>query len=161
MAKRGTKKNNHNQTIVISKPKVKIYTKARAINQDKKDTPINSNRQINAARAERRKQILTQFGIGLFMVIFVVAWLFNLKYEFKANATRNNQNKFDWNQTKAELDKAMAQVKQGLEEIKKINQLKMQNTLPGEPKLTKEQIDLLKNKIMNEVATNTASSTTE
>ena len=58
-------------------------------------------------------------------------------------------NNFNWEQTKAELDKAMAQIKQGISEIKQ--------TRETEP--TPEQIDALKGKLLGEVGTSTATST--
>ena len=81
----------------------------------------------------------------------------NLKYEFKASFSKTANSGFNWSQTKVELDKAMTQVKQGLAEIKKIQDSSSQNA--NEPKLSQEQIDLLKGKLLNEIATGTASST--
>ncbi|MFH1583319.1 MAG: hypothetical protein ABIB72_03315 [Candidatus Falkowbacteria bacterium] len=111
--------------------------------------------------AEKEKQLLMRVGVACFMIVFFVAWFFNLKYQFKINSNNNSKSSFNWEQTKAELDKAMSQVKQGINEIKQIQATKEQNTLPHEPELTAEQIDLLKGKLMNEVATSTTASSTK
>jgi len=112
--------------------------------------------------AEKEKLLLLRVGVACIMVIFFVAWIFNLKYQFKINSNNNsNKSAFNWEQTKAELDKAMGQVKEGLAQIKQARE-QAQNTLPREPELTSEQIDLLKGKLMSEAAsstTATASST--
>ena len=112
--------------------------------------------------AEKEKLLLLRVGVACIMVIFFVAWIFNLKYQFKINSNNNsNKSAFNWEQTKAELDKAMGQVKEGLAQIKQARE-QAQKTLPREPELTSEQIDLLKGKLMSEAAsstTATASST--
>ena len=112
--------------------------------------------------AEKEKLLLLRVGVACIMVIFFVAWIFNLKYQFKINSNNNsNKSAFNWEQTKAELDKAMGQVKEGLAQIKQARE-QAQNTLPVPPELTAEQIELLKGKLMSEAAsstTATASST--
>lgn len=104
---------------------------------------------------EREKIILMRIGITCVMVVFFVAWIFNLKYQFKISADNGSRGSFSWEQTKAELDKAMSQVKESIKEIKQLN------TLPREPELTSEQIDLLKGKLMNEIATSTTATSTK
>lgn len=123
------------------------------------ETNKKTNRGDDLAVLEKKKLILMQVGVAGFMVIFFTAWIFSLKYQFKANAVNNKQNSFNWKQTKTELDKAMNQVKQGMKEIKQIQATKQVNTLPREPELTAEQINLLKGKLINEIATGTATST--
>ena len=98
-------------------------------------------------------------GVACVMVIFFVAWIFNLRYQFKINSN-NSKSSFSWEQTKAELDKAMNQVKQGISEIKKIQATTPQNTLPREPELTAERIDLLKGKLMSEAVSSTTATST-
>lgn len=117
--------------------------------------------QFNQGKEEQKKKLIMWLGIGGVMLVFFVAWIFNLKYEFKASLKKGADNGFNWSQTKTELDKAMKQVKQGLDEVKKIQEnlnLK-QNTLSDQPKLTPEQINLLKSKLLDEIDTGTASST--
>lgn len=123
------------------------------------ETNKKTNRGDDLAVLEKKKLILMQVGVAGFMVIFFTAWIFSLKYQFKANAVNNKQNSFNWEQTKTELNKAMGQVKQGMKEIKQIQATKQVNTLPREPELTAEQINLLKGKLINEIATGTATST--
>jgi len=110
---------------------------------------------------EKEKILLMRVGVVCIMAIFFVAWIFNLKYQFKINSNNNSKSSFNWEKTKAELDKAMNQVKQGISEIKQIQATKPQNTLPREPELTAEQINLLKGKLMSEVATSTTASSTK
>lgn len=105
--------------------------------------------------AEKKKLILMQVGVAGVMIIFFVAWIFSLKYQFKVNANNNSRSSFNWEQTKAELDKTMGQVRQVLAEIKQIQAAKQQNTLPRQTELTAEQIDLLKGKLINETASET------
>jgi hypothetical protein len=110
-------------------------------------------------KTEKEKRLFMWIGVSCIMVVFIVIWIFNLKYEFRTNANKSNKNNFNWNQTKAELDKAMQQVKQGIAEIKQIRQTAEQNILPKEPQLTEEQINQLKGKLLFGVASSTATST--
>jgi len=110
---------------------------------------------------EKEKILLMRAGVACVMVVFFVAWIFNLKYQFKINSNNQGQSSFNWEQTKTGLDKAMSQVKQGIQEIKQIQAAKVQNTLPRGTELTAEQIDLLKEKLMKEVATSTTASSTK
>ena len=114
-----------------------------------------------AVEIESEKLLLMRVGVACVMIVFFAAWIFNLKYQFKANSNNNAGSAFDWNQAKVELDKALSQVKQGVEEIKQIQTTNQQNTLPRESELTAEQINLLKGKLMNEAATSTAASSTK
>ena len=145
MAKRGPKK-----------LEVKINKTAAKVKKAAVDESAESAEK--AEKAEKEKLMFMRVGVVCFMVIFFVAWIFNLKYQFKINSNNNSKSSFNWEQTKAELDKAMAQVKEGLAQIKQARE-QVQNTLPRQPQLTSEQIDLLKGKLMNEIATGTASST--
>lgn len=119
---------------------------------------LEKKKEINED-AEKKKLLLMRVGVACIMVIVFASWIFNLKYQFKINSSDNRKNSFDWEQAKTELNKAIGQVKQGISEIKQIQAIKEQNTLPGEPEPTNEQIDLLKGRLMSEAATGTASST--
>jgi len=135
---------------IIEKKKKSIKTDDNVIFEKKTDE-----------ETEKEKILLMRVGVACVMVVFFVAWIFNLKYQFKMNSNNSSKSSFSWEQTKAELDKAMNQVKQGIQEIKQIQATKEQNTLPGEPELTSEQINLLKGKLMEEVATSTTASSTK
>lgn len=114
--------------------------------------------EFDDEKAAEGKRLLMWVGVSCLMVIFFVIWIFSLKYEFKASMNKNAGEGFNWSQAKVELDKAMTQVKQGLNEVKKIQENLKQKSSPGEPRPTSEQINLLKGKLLNEVATGTASS---
>ena len=143
----------------LKKLKVRIGTKKNNLTApapaneqaDKIDNRITLENKIQAA--EKKKLLLMRAGVAGLMIIFFIAWIFSLKYQFKTNA--NNKSSFSWEETKTELDQAMSQVKQGLAEIKQIQAAKQQNTLPRQPELTSEQIDLLKGKLINEAASGT------
>ncbi|MDD4271623.1 MAG: hypothetical protein PHF50_02360 [Patescibacteria group bacterium] len=109
---------------------------------------------------EKEKLLLMRVGVACVMVVFFVGWIFNLKYQFKINSNNNGKSSFNWEQTKAELDRAMNQIKQGVAEIKQIQATQPQNTLPRESELTSAQIDLLKGKLMGEMASSTVASST-
>ncbi|MFA6306446.1 MAG: hypothetical protein WCV70_02450 [Patescibacteria group bacterium] len=126
---------------------------------DKADGHVISEKKTDE-EIEKEKILLMRVGVACVMVVFFVAWIFNLKYQFKINSNNNNKSSFNWEQTKAELDKAMDQVKQGISEIKKIQAAKEQEASPNEPELTSEQINLLKIKLMNEAATGTMATST-
>ncbi len=98
--------------------------------------------------------MLLKVGVACIMIILVVVWMFNLKYQFKINSDNSSKSSFDWQKTKVELDQAMGQVKDSLAQIKEASQ-QVQNTLPREPELTAEQMNLLKGKLMGETATST------
>ena len=127
--------------------------------EDKVKTKVKSNK-INK-NIEKEKLLLMRVGVACVMVVFFVAWIFNLKYQFKINSDNNSKSSFDWEQTKVELNKAMSQIKEGINEIKRIQEITPQNTLPREPELTAEQINLLKGKLMNEAATGTTANNTK
>jgi len=107
--------------------------------------------ELDGEKVEREKKLFMWVGVSCVMAVIFIIWLFNLKYQFATNADKSDKNGFSWEQTKAELDKAMAQIKQGISEIKQ--------TRNSEPELTDEQISALKGKLMSEVGTGTASST--
>ena len=108
---------------------------------------------------EKEKLMLMRVGVACFMVIFFVAWIFNLKYQFKISSNNNSKSSFNWEQTKTDLNKALEQVKSGIEEIKQ-TQTAAQNATLGESKLTNEQINLLKAKLISEVASSTVATST-
>lgn len=148
----------------LKKLKVRIGTKGKnnlaapapANGQaDKIDNRIALENKIQAA--ENKKLVLMRAGVAGVMIIFFITWIFSLKYQFKTKADNKNKKSFNWEQTKAELDQAMSQVKKGIAEIKQIQAAKPQNTLPRQPELTNKQIDLLKTKLIIEAATGTAS----
>ena len=115
--------------------------------------------QPDQEKAEQNKKLIMWLGVGGVMTVFFVAWIFNLKYEFKASLKKSAKSGFNWSQTKSELDKAMNQVKQGLSEVKKIQANLKPKATVGQAGLTPEQINLLKGKLLNEAASGTASST--
>lgn len=118
---------------------------------------INKNK-FDAEKVERKNKLIMWVGISCIMAAFVVAWIFNLKHEFRASANKSSPNKLDWVQIRAELDKTMKQVKQSIAEIKQTQQ-NASSTPFKESELTAEQINLLKEKLLNETASTTASST--
>lgn len=130
----------------------------------KKALVLESNEDM-----EQEKLMLMKVGVACIMVILVVAWIFNLKYQFKINSENSGKSSFDWQQTKAQLDQAMGQVKQGLDQIKQARE-QVRNTLPKQPafvpssgrgELTAEQIDLLKGKLISNASSTVASSTSK
>ncbi len=130
------------------------------IDQAEKPEETGNEAGFDAEKIEAKKRLLMWVGISSIMVIFFVAWIFNLKYQFKINSNNSGKSAFNWEQTKAELDKAMGQVKEGLAQIKQARE-QVQNTLPRQPELTSQQIDLLKGKLMGEVASSTTASSTK
>ncbi|MDP2708957.1 MAG: hypothetical protein Q8O93_02815 [bacterium] len=115
--------------------------------------------KVKSEEAEREKMFLLKVGVACLMSIFFVFWIFNLRYQFKINSGDSGRSGLNWEEAKTELDQAMGQVKEGLARVKQARQ-QVQTTLPREPELTAEQIDLLKGKLMNEtVGSTTASST--
>lgn len=114
---------------------------------------------------EKEKLFLMRVGVSCLMVIFFVFWILNLRHEFKISLHKSAKSGFDLSQTKNELAKAMDQVKQSLAEVKEIQgKLKPAASLEAsESALTPQQIDSLKEKLLDEVAssiaTGTASST--
>lgn len=127
--------------------------------EDKVETKVKFNKTNE--EIEKEKILLMRVGVVCIMVVFFVAWIFNLKYQFKINSDNNSKGSFNWEQTKAELNKAMSQIKEGINEIKKIQEATPQNTLPREQELTDEQINLLKGRLMDEAATSTTATSTK
>ena len=132
------------------KLKIRIAAKKKA---DQADNIVILEQKTG--NTEKKTLLLMRVGVAGFMAIFFMAWIFSLKYQFKTNANNNSKSSLNWEQTKTELDKVMNQVKQGIAEIKQIQAAKQQNTLPRQPELTSEQIDLLKGKLINEAASGT------
>lgn len=145
-------------------PKRRLKNIEVKIKKEKKNSKIDNSvilKKKTDEDVEREKILLMRVGVACFMFVFFVAWVFNLRYQFKVSLDNSNRSSFNWEQTKAELDKAMSQVKQGIEEIKQTQENKQMNTLPREPELNSEQINLLKGKLINEVATSTAATSTK
>lgn len=121
------------------------------------DAKLPANR-----RTEEEKIKFMRVGVICLMAVFFVLWIFNLKYQFKINSNNLSDNRasdFNWVQTKTELDQALGKIKDGLAQLKQAGQLvAARNTLPSEPQLTDEQMDLLKGKILDK-ASSTATST--
>lgn len=143
--------------------KTKPKTGSVKVRVEKKKNEVKSDAilpQIIETDAEREKKFYLRIGVASVMIVFVVLWIFTLKYQFKANSENTSKNTFSWEQTKAELDKAMNQAKQSLAEIKKISQTSAENVATSSSELTAEQINLLKGKLMSEVATSTTASST-
>lgn len=129
--------------------------KKKRISQPKKDAVIK--KEADPDEVEKEKKLFMWVGVSCIMIAFFVVWIFNLKYQFKINSETSGKSSFSWEQTKAELDKVLGQVKQGLNEIK---QLQKNSTPAVEPALKPEQINLLKGKLLNETATGTTASST-
>ena len=136
------------------KLKIRIAAKKKA---DQADNIVILEQKTG--NTEKKTLLLMRVGVAGFMAIFFMAWIFSLKYQFKTNANNNSKSSLNWEQTKTELDKVMNQVKQGIAEIKQIQAAKPQNILPRQSELTNKQLDLLKGKLINEIASGTASST--
>ncbi len=102
---------------------VKILS-ARKGNKEKKETrqllaTAASQTRVGDEQAEKKKKLIMWIGVSSIMAVFFIAWIFNLKYEFKAIASRSGKTgEFDWSQVKTQLDDTMKQVKQSLAEIK-------------------------------------------
>lgn len=143
-----------------TKLKVRIETKKKI---HKIDDGIILEKKISkdSEDIERKKILLMRAGVICIMVIFFAAWIFNLKHQFKINSNNNDKSLFNWEQAKAELDKAMSHVKQGVNDIKQIQATNQQRTLPREQELTVEQINLLKGKLMSQTTSNTTASSTK
>ena len=109
-------------------------------------------------KAEQKNKLVMWVCIGCIMLAFFIAWIFNLKNEFKASVKNISGNGLNWSQARAELDKTMDQVKQGIAQIKKIQENATSTPLK-EKELTPEQINSLKSRLLQEIATSTASST--
>ncbi|MFA5359601.1 MAG: hypothetical protein WC349_01420 [Patescibacteria group bacterium] len=132
------------------------------IQKDKKINKTTSNvilEKRTSEDIEKEKIMLMRVGVACFMVIFFVAWIFNLKYQFKINSNNSSKSSFDWEQTRTELSKTLGQIKQGMAEIKQA-QTVAQNITPEESELTNEQINLLKEKLINDVASSTIATST-
>jgi porphobilinogen deaminase len=132
------------------------------IQKDKKINKISNNTVLEKKtneEIEKEKIMLMRVGVACFMMIFFVAWIFNLRYQFKMNSNNVNKSSFNWEQTRTELSKTLGQIKQGMAEIKQA-QTVAQNTNPEEPELSNEQINLLKEKLINDVASSTIATST-
>lgn len=143
---------------------IKLKVKSLPSPKDREDKEIN---QVSAAltdkiefgneSVEQKNKLIMWVGISCIMAIFFIAWIFNLKHEFKSIAKKSANNGFNLSQAKVELDKAMSQVKQSIAQIKQA-QSQARGVLTSKPELTPEQINLLKGKLLTEIATGTASS---
>jgi hypothetical protein len=133
-------------------------SKTKFENKRKPNKPNNKIIVENNIETEQERIMLMRIGVACFMVIFFVAWIFNLKYQFKMNSNNSSKSSFDWEQTRSELDKTLGKIKQGIAEIKQV-QTVPQNT-SANMELTNEQINLLKEKLVNEMASTTVATST-
>lgn len=88
--------------------------------------------------------------VACVMAVFLIAWIFNLKYQFKTNSGEGGKT-LNLEQAKAEFDEAIADAKNNFENIKQARG-QIQNILPQNNGISALQIELLKNKLTNENA---------
>jgi hypothetical protein len=130
-------------------------SKVKPVNKKKPSRLNNKTVVENNVETEQERIMLMRIGVACFMVIFFIAWIFNLRYQFKMNSSNISKSSFNWEQTRDELDKTLGQIKQGMEEIKQAQSINSE-----EPKLTSDQINLLKMKLTNEMASSTVATST-
>lgn len=104
----------------------------------------------HAENAESKKLIIMRTCIACVMAVFFIAWIFNLKYQFKTSFGEEGQ-KLNLGQAKANIDEAIANTKNNLENIKRARE-QIQDILPQNNGISALQIELLKNKLTNENA---------
>ena len=141
---------------IISDNEIKKSRKVkdRILSVQEKEENILSEQENSDDQEERKNKLIMWIGISCIMAVFFIAWIFTLKYEFKASLNKRASGSFNWNQTKAELADAMAKVKLGIAEVKQIQKETLSNS-PQQSELSVEQIKLLKGKLLNEVASTT------
>ncbi|MDD4900634.1 MAG: hypothetical protein PHS62_00775 [Patescibacteria group bacterium] len=111
---------------------------------------------VDREAAQAKNQLIAKVGVTSVMIIFFIIWMFVLKYEFSVSTRSSRTNSgFDLNQVRSELDKTMQKVKEGIAEIKAIQQNSQSATSSRAADLTPEQLDLLKGKLLDGMASGT------
>lgn len=108
--------------------------------------------------SEQKKKLIMRAGISGLMIIFFIIWVFSLKYEFNLSARKSANSNLNWSRIKTELNQAVDQAKAGINQIKLIKQ-NSPAIFSKETALTPEQANLLKGKLLDEIAAGTTSST--
>ena len=97
---------------------------------------------------EKEKIFAMWTGIIFFMVLIFIFWIFILRADFKNNQRVEQESGFNWTGIKQELSQTMQEIRGSLREI---NELREEISKEAEEEaLSEEQIEELKNKIINQ-----------
>jgi len=120
-------------------------------------------REIDQEKIEKDKKLIMWSGIIFFIVLIIGFWLMNSKSILRINSSSQNKDsssQIKWNSFKDELNKTMTQIKQQLSEI---NQLQSANQISSssqaQPSLTPDQVNQLKNNLLENVIKEKATTT--
>jgi ribosomal protein S13 len=103
---------------------------------------------VDKKKNEKEKIFAMWTGIIFFMVLIFIFWIFILRADFKNNQRVEQESGFNWTGIKQELSQTMQEIRGSLGEI---NELREEISKEAEEEaLSEEQIEELKNKIINQ-----------
>lgn len=93
---------------------------------EKKSTVFSQDDFDRLEKADRDKRLVMWSGVAFFMILIVVAWIFNARNIFKRPEAENTGNEINWVKTMEEFNKTMESVKSGMSSLSSLN-------LPNQP----------------------------
>lgn len=146
----------------MSKIKVKITGRKKdKIEPDKTEKQNNKElilENVDFEKHDKDKKMVIITGVTFFMVLIFGFWLLNIKHIFKFNSSEINNNKINFIEMRKELDNATIKIKEGINEIKKMQTASSSLQQANQAIKEKDNIDLLKqhltDKVLSEQATN-------
>ncbi len=133
---------------------VEINAGDKVAQAEKKSGQITARaNEINNGKIEREKKLIMHTGIAFFMILIISAWIFNIKNVFESTKAKTGDNaaQTQLNEITDEFSKNMEQIKQGLKEIKSLEQnasIQNENTREDEAeKINPDEIKKLKEKL--------------
>lgn len=147
----------------MSKIKVKITGRIKdKIEPDEIEKQNNKElilENVDFEKHDKDKKIVIITGVTFFMVLIFGFWLLNIKNIFQFNSPKINNNKISFIEIQKELDKATIKVKEGIDEIKKMQTASSSLQQTNQVIKTKDNIDLLKQRLTDKVLSEQATST--
>lgn len=137
----------------MSKIKVKIIGRIKdKIEPDKIEKQNNKeliSEKVDFEKHDKDKKIVIITGVTFFMVLIFGFWLLNIKNIFQFNSSKINNNKISLIEIQKELDNATIKVKEGINEIKKMQTASssLQQTNNINNNIENNKIELLKERL--------------
>ncbi len=120
-------------------------------------------REIDQERMEKDKRLIMWSGIIFFIVLIIGFWLMNIKSILQINSFSQNKgssSQINWNSFRDELNKTMTEIKQRLSEINQLQQTNQpSSSSQARPSLTPDQVNRLKNNLLENVIKEKATTT--
>ena len=169
-----------NNTEIVMPKKVNLQVKviknklSKKISKTKKEGQVEATvkepkrqkfvgREIDQERMEKDKRLIMWSGIIFFIVLIIGFWLMNIKSILRINSSsqsKDSNGQINWNSFRDELNKTMVEIKQRLSEINQLQQVnQLSSSTDAQSSLTPDQVNQLKNNLLENVSKEKATTT--